>query len=176
MRQCPNCNEKLDVDTGITRGPDGKYLQSTPRIGDVTICLHCGEFAEYGPGDTLFKITDEDKLTDIRSNPDAILAQKVVNAVKESSDYNAQLKAMAKDVREWCLENPSLSPALQRNSTSRVGIIGILSEAIEYKFVSANEDGLKMFQDLGWLTVGKRAPTVFMAEAAIELAFKDTVD
>lgn len=168
----------------ISKNDSGEMSKSHPRIGDVTICCECGEFCEFGPRDTLLKITDEEKLDSLKDHPEAQLAKLMATMVmkKDKDDtlgkeYGEEVQRMAKDVREWTRENPTRSPMLQRNSTSKVGIIGTLADAIEHKFVSVNDDAMMMLTELGWLErKGKRMPTIFMTEAAIEWAFKDSVD
>lgn len=177
MRTCPHCKTQIDVDVGMSRGTDGKLENSTPRIGDVTICLHCGELCEFGLDNVLIAITDEKKLKDINVHPDVIVAKALVsNAIHQGRSYEKQLDKMAIDVRMWCKNNPTLSPKIQRNSTSNIGIIATLSDAIESKLVSVNEDADKMLRELGWLDHKELMPTVFMTEAAIGLAFKNNVD
>ena len=162
----------------ITRDDtSARLVQSKPQLGDITICAECGEFCEFGPRDTIIKIIDPVKLSSLEENKDALLAKRMVKAIKQdklSGAYGSQVGEMAKAVRVWCRENPSRSPMLQRNSTSKVGIIATLADAIEHKFVSVNEDAEAMLNELGWLEAKQAMPTIFMAEAAIELAFEDS--
>lgn len=167
----------------VSKNEQGEVAASTPQIGDVTICCECGEFCEFGPRDTLLKIADEEKLASLSENPDAMMATMMaamVRGAKKNKDggkeYQEQIKKMAVTVRVWTKKNPTKSPMIQRNSTSKMFLVGTLADAIEHKFVSVNDDAMLMLTELGWLDKEERMPTVFMAESAIEWAFKDSVD
>lgn len=182
MRQCPHCQKNLDVDQGITRDEFGRLIKAEPRLGDVTLCCECGEFCEFGPRGTLLKIEDQEKLNHLKDNPDAMMAKSAVAMMikeKTSSKHfgrNRQILQMAAEVKEWAKNNSNRSPMIQRNHQQNIAVIGTISDAIKAKFISVNNDAMLMFQEIGWLVECERMPTVFMVEAAIELAFKDNVD
>lgn len=181
-KQCPHCNKMLDMDSCITRSPDNKIIESEPQIGDVTICVECGEFCEFGPRNTLIKIASAEKLENLKNDEDANMAKHMVRCIIASKDmnkrdaYSNQIKQMALRVRIWNKANPTLSPMIQRNSPNTVGVIASLTDAMEHKYISINDDAKIMFTELGWLEERDLMPTVFMVETAIELAFKEGVD
>jgi len=50
---CPVCSTKLDAATD----PDG--TDALPKVGDITICLHCAEVMEFGADMLPVRIRDE---------------------------------------------------------------------------------------------------------------------
>lgn len=46
---CPQCRSEIDMATEIVAG------QVSPREGDFTVCLYCGEILRFGPALELLK-------------------------------------------------------------------------------------------------------------------------
>jgi hypothetical protein len=175
---CPHCLSKLDKHQSYARNEYGRIEEGTPQPGDVTICCECGEFCEFGEDAvSLLKIEDKDKLAHVKTNPDAIAAQKAVRFMKKNAgpadDYAAQIKAMAEDIRKWVATNPTKTPIqIQRNSIGNICFIATINDAIKCNVMSVNGHANDMLTDLGWL-VNNNQPTVIMVEIAFGLAFKE---
>ena len=181
-KTCPHCLAVLGHDVSYARNEHGRLEEGHPTPGDITVCHECGEFLEFSEDGTLIKVTDQEKLDSLKDHPDAQAAQKMVRFMKSNKDnsegYANQIKTMAESAKAWVKEHPEKTPIqMQRASTSKVGIIATLPEAIEHSLVAVNDHAKDMFTELGWLDMSNlTVPTVFMAEIAIETAFKPHKD
>jgi RNase P subunit RPR2 len=74
--RCPSCGDVLNgAGEAVTRHGEA------PRIGDITICLHCAAVNRYGIGLVLEAVTG-DELTVLLADPDCRDVLRLVNHVR----------------------------------------------------------------------------------------------
>ncbi len=171
---CPYCNTELDGHEGVgVHNPDNR----PPQPGDISMCIECGEPGKFGEGLVMLKLTD-DELVEVMKEPSIREAQRIIrsmksnNQVEQARKYAEQVVKMGMEIRNWVSINKGKSPAIQYNTTEKVGIIGTFMDAVKNKFVSVNSDALMMATELGWMTPNPSMPTVFQVKAAMEVAFE----
>ncbi len=171
---CPYCNTELDGHEGVgVHNPDNR----PPQPGDISMCIECGEPGKFGEGLVMLKLAD-DELVDVMKEPSIRDAQRIIRSMKSNNTdmatrYAEQVAKIGMEIRNWVASNKGKSPAIQYNTTEKVGVIGTFMDAVNNKFVSVNSDALTMATDLGWMKPGPFMPTVFQVKAAMEVAFKE---
>lgn len=85
-----------------------------------------------------------------------------------SHNYHVMCRLMAAQLFFWKLSNPNANLILQWNIPPGIGVISTMHDALTHKFVSANADGLRMLNELGWSEDTQHCPTVIQVRAVID--------
>ncbi|HEU0069618.1 MAG TPA: hypothetical protein VFQ26_10250 [Nitrospiraceae bacterium] len=167
--KCPYCGAQLVASQGIAHAK-GK----TPKIGDAAICTDCGE-ASFVTEDMELVKPNENQLKELLADPTYLMSKALVKAASKPNQdaYERKIMAMSHEVKAWVVAHPEASPSIQYNFTKDVFTIGVMQDAVAKKYVSLNDDGRKMLEELGWLGAESTAPTVMMVKIAMEVAFKE---
>jgi hypothetical protein len=167
---CPKCGYKIDAQTCLGRD------KALPSSGDMSLCIGCGQFMQYGANLKLEILTDEEFF---KLKPEAqtvllaaLAAWQSVKNPKQQHGWMAQIKKMSENCREWRKLNPGRDAKVQFNYPRNVMLATSISQAIKQRYVSADIAGLELIRSL-WRQDDKTEPTVFMVRMAIEMS--DTV-
>lgn len=168
--ECPHCNQKIDSSSGL-------QANVQPHPEDVSICMYCGEPSKFDEQLQMVKL-EGSEIAEVMADPAVQQAMIQIKAMKAASNhdrrkaYADQLDKMKDAVIAWRKEHSDPELSIQYNFQKGTCVIAALQDAIDHKFISVNDDALKMFKELGWLDDVKAMPTVLMVRAVLEHAFR----
>lgn len=85
----------------------------------------------------------------------------------QGAAYEAQCNTMLANAKAWRAAHPDSQARVQFNFPKTVSIIGCISDALNSKYVSANEQGVELIKAL-WPWGGRDEPTVLMVRMVLE--------
>lgn len=85
-----------------------------------------------------------------------------------SRQYEAALTTMVEALAKWRRENPALNPMVQFNFPRNVCLAAVISDAINFHWVSVDGAGQNLISALCAPFPRDREPTVLMVRAVIE--------
>lgn len=83
--------------------------------------------------------------------------------------YVEAIRALAITMADWVAEHPGCEIKIQINAPRNIGVIMILADADENKFLSLSDDARQMLTETGALRDGQNPPTVNMLIGALAL-------
>jgi hypothetical protein len=86
---------------------------------------------------------------------------------KRQQEYEAQISKMQANGRRWLAENPRAEVSVAYHYEPGILVVAAISEAFDNKFISANEDGLKLIKAL-WPWGEPEEPTILMVRVVLE--------
>lgn len=164
--KCPYCGFQFEATSGLDE--DNKRA---PKPGDMSLCAECGEASRFGEGLVMEKISVLEREQYAASDPRVALAMKIIKLKPQAEQYEDILDVMAVKVKEWKDQHMDLDVQIQYNFPEKVAVIAALQDAINAEFITANDNAIQMFKELGWLDDTPSMPTIMMVRIVLEHVF-----
>lgn len=92
------------------------------------------------------------------------------NDPNEKKRYADMCDSMAKKAKEWRAAHPNADVKIQWNWPDGCAVIAVISDAIEHKLVTVNDDGLDLLKSMAPWGVYEE-PSVLMCRVVIEAVY-----
>lgn len=88
----------------------------------------------------------------------------------DTEGYKAKLDSMWKELARWRGANPHTPVLIQFKLPPKVFVVTTLSDAIQHGFLSFDDNGKRMLEELGWLAETRDQPSLMMTKVVLEHA------